>query len=656
MPDVRLPDGRVARFPDDMPREQIKSVIAQKFPNGAGTPNAIPQQDFNARFAGTGGQGGPLDAAVQGLSFGFSDELLGNMAGAYALLRGKGFKTAGQVRDAFTQEQRNRLNEYRQRDLPGAVGWEVAGALPTAAIPVGNLGRVAQGANWLKAAGAAGLEGAAFGSAYGAGTADGGLADRAGGAVAGGLVGGGIGAAANPALRVLGGLAGQVTRPIAGFFNPEAQAAKRIAAAFLRDQQSARPGIQPAQEAIAARNNQVVTNLDRGGETTRNLARAAANISGEGESALRQVIEPRFESQGARVQDALQRLVGGAQTEASREAVKAAARAQNAPAYRQVFARPEAQNLWDGTLQQLTGAPEVADAMRKAAITARTDAARNGFAPIKTPFTQDPATGRMVLANPNVRPNLQFWDQVKRELDKVKTPNSMALARTLRTYLDSLVPDYQAVRSGAAKFFGEEDALNAGYSLLDSRMSNEMLQRGVSKMTAPERKLFGIGYANAIIDKVRRAANNRDVTIGQMFNSAEGKARLEAALGKRGARELEAVIRIESMLDLARKALGNSTTVKQWLAVGGATGAYGGTTGDWKPALAALGAFLTKRGVNAIDVNVMTKVAEKLASRDPKVVQEGIKAAASDERVFNLLRQMTSVGAISQAAPAAMPQ
>lgn len=33
MPNVRMPDGTVVGFPDDMPREQIKGMIAQKFPH-----------------------------------------------------------------------------------------------------------------------------------------------------------------------------------------------------------------------------------------------------------------------------------------------------------------------------------------------------------------------------------------------------------------------------------------------------------------------------------------------------------------------------------------------------------------------------------------------------------------------------------------------
>jgi hypothetical protein len=36
MPNIRMPDGKVVRFPDDMPPDQIKSLIASKFPELAG--------------------------------------------------------------------------------------------------------------------------------------------------------------------------------------------------------------------------------------------------------------------------------------------------------------------------------------------------------------------------------------------------------------------------------------------------------------------------------------------------------------------------------------------------------------------------------------------------------------------------------------------
>lgn len=38
MPNVKMPDGAIVRFPDDMPPEQIKSLIASKFPDAVAQP------------------------------------------------------------------------------------------------------------------------------------------------------------------------------------------------------------------------------------------------------------------------------------------------------------------------------------------------------------------------------------------------------------------------------------------------------------------------------------------------------------------------------------------------------------------------------------------------------------------------------------------
>ena len=40
MPNVHMPDGAIVAFPDDMPPEQIKAMILQKFPGAGGPPPA----------------------------------------------------------------------------------------------------------------------------------------------------------------------------------------------------------------------------------------------------------------------------------------------------------------------------------------------------------------------------------------------------------------------------------------------------------------------------------------------------------------------------------------------------------------------------------------------------------------------------------------
>lgn len=52
MPNVRMPDGVIVRFPDDMPPEQIKSLISQKFPDLAPQQQAAPNLSSQPNLTG----------------------------------------------------------------------------------------------------------------------------------------------------------------------------------------------------------------------------------------------------------------------------------------------------------------------------------------------------------------------------------------------------------------------------------------------------------------------------------------------------------------------------------------------------------------------------------------------------------------------------
>lgn len=54
MPDIRMPDGQVVRFPDDMPAAQIKGMIAQKYPRevgAAGASKPMSERDTSGHYA-----------------------------------------------------------------------------------------------------------------------------------------------------------------------------------------------------------------------------------------------------------------------------------------------------------------------------------------------------------------------------------------------------------------------------------------------------------------------------------------------------------------------------------------------------------------------------------------------------------------------------
>jgi hypothetical protein len=129
-----------------------------------------------------------LDPFVQGVTFGFGDELRGAVQGGLAALQGGDF---GETYKREVDQSRNALDFQRRENPVGSFAAELAGAIPTGLLAGGQLaGRGATLGG--RVASTAGV-GAAQGAAYGTGAAD---DDKRGqGALTGGLVGGAVGAA-----------------------------------------------------------------------------------------------------------------------------------------------------------------------------------------------------------------------------------------------------------------------------------------------------------------------------------------------------------------------------------------------------------------------------------------------------------------------------
>jgi hypothetical protein len=175
-----------------------------------------------------------------------------------------------------------------------------------------------------------------------------------------------------------------------------------------------------------------------------------------------------FESQSPRLAEWLQQTFHYPDAAAQQDALDKIARTVNRPAYAKAYSAG-AKGLWDEGFEQIIQAPVVQDAIRKTMVSAKNDAAKAGFTPPKIPFAMNDA-GRLSLKTDaegnRLLPNLQFWDFVKRNLDKVGTREAQDWARVLRERLDELVPSYQTARAGAAKFFGAQDALEAGQNFV----------------------------------------------------------------------------------------------------------------------------------------------------------------------------------------------
>lgn len=102
MPQVRMPDGVLVNFPDEMPKEQIRSMIATKF------PDAVPKEQEPMPSVGKT----IFDQSMQGATSGIADEitdLIGTMIASAAMKLGKPTLSAGPALP-LTEDVRQGLN------------------------------------------------------------------------------------------------------------------------------------------------------------------------------------------------------------------------------------------------------------------------------------------------------------------------------------------------------------------------------------------------------------------------------------------------------------------------------------------------------------------------------------------------------------------
>jgi hypothetical protein len=482
-----------------------------------------------------------------------------------------------------------------------------------------------------------------------------GIAAAEGGAVAG---------IAPPIGRAVSAATAPLRSVARGIYDPVGEAARRVATASERDElgltgrqltaarKAGKMGLSPREFNAAKRAGQPVNVMDTGGETTRALARSAANTSPEGRAVLDQAINQRYESQADRFSNYLRSTFHFPDAAAQQEALETSARAVNRPAYAKAYANPAGQQLWDEGFQQLSAAPLMQDAMRAAARTGANKAALEGFRQPVNPFTfaED---GSMTLKK-GVKPSLQFWDSVKQNLDdKIGTlqrsgenaaaRDALGLKQALVNRLDETVPAYKEARQGAASFFDSENALEAGQKAVTSRMNNAQIRAGLAKMKPVEKQLFQDGFVDRYIQMIRETPDRRNV-LNSIANSPAARERLALALGTGRAKEVEAFLRVEGIMDFARSAVqGNSTTARQLVELGLAGGADfysggGSFSADPQALMNAALIYGAARGSRVIDERVAGMVARQLTSTNRRQLLKGLRTLSANPTLFKAIQ------------------
>lgn len=638
--------------------------------NEAMPPSAGSMQPGRAPSADRGAVDAAARGAAQGFTANFSDEIRGLVEASGAnpddpaslgkLISGAlkywtGDKEAKARYDAATARERE-LNKTAQEQHPYAsLGGEVGGAV---VLPVG-IG--ARAATFPGRVAAGSVTGAALGGAAGVGEGQG-VADSLSRGAVGAAAGGALGAAAPVAIEGIVRGARAAAQPVAnairGVRDVDSEAARRLAIAIERDIQADPQAVNrltPGEFGASVQSGGPATIMDIGGETTRALARSAANTSPEGRNVLSRTIDDRFEGQAGRVNDWLRQTFHYPNAQAQSEALANTSRNVNRANYARSMREGDRQII-SPEIERLMGAPAVVEAMRRASQSGKDRAITQGYGAFNPGVTVENGMVNF-RRGPNGQPtypNLAFWDATKKELDDAASAAARAgrngeagvigdLARTLRTELDAAVPSYAQARAGAAHFFGAQDALEAGQNFVNRNMTSAEARRALSQMSPTERQLFQDGFVSRFSETLNQIGDRRSV-LNKIAESPAAREKLNVALGPQRAQELEAGLRVEGIMDLARGAVqGNSTTARQLAELGLAGGAFGfsgGVTNPLDPGAVMNAAIVygALRGRSAINERLSRRVAEMLVSQDPRILMQGVRTVARNRDLFNALR------------------
>jgi hypothetical protein len=185
---------------------------------------------------------------------------------------------------------------------------------------------------------------------------------------------------------------------------------------------------------------------------------------------------------------------------------------------------------------------------------------------------------------------------------------------------------------------GAKDTFEAGQTFVASKMPTDAARRAIARMSPADRQRFQDGFVSSLLETLRQVPNRRSV-VNQIAQSPAARERLAVALGPQRARELQAMLHDEDILDLARPAAQGGASRARELAelrlAGGADAAAGAVRNpDPTSLMSAALIYGAARGRHVIDPRVARQVASMLTSHDPRQLAIGIRMLASNKRML----------------------
>lgn len=627
-------------------------------------PDDASEADVMRVFQSQQPKTGMLEAgargAIQGLTFGFGDELYGAGRGAFSWLKGEGFsdeyaRSRDEARAANKRAAGDNPIAYYGGEIAGSVavpfGAARAGAAAAARLPGGIVEPVAAagraaGFGQLSANAGASLgartvagarEGAAYGALYGFGQGEGSAQDRAINSASSAAVAAPFGAAAPALVDVAGSLVRGATNPLRAAMQPRKVGQEKLAEALLRDTtgETTGPSVRNAFNRLSDRMQagddagKRLMIADVGGENTRNLLRAAANQQSTGAERLRKTLDTRQAGQWARIERDIGETLGdGRSFYESVDNLVQARKANAKPAFDQAYNAPWNVKADDPLAKFLTDRGYMRRVVEK---------------------TMESVEG-MTGANPAQMRPWEFLHRVKMELDReisrLKRGQQDSKANwTLRDLVDlknefkGHIDTHNKAFGRALSRYGDDSSLiNSAEEGFETALTApvEELRKTLQKMGQQEAEMFRIGGARAIIDKVRQGNVTRDRT-ENVFSSPDIQMRLRALMpDNQSFRELQKRLVLEAKMSDTRKAVqGNSTTAKQ-LAQADEAGqaarpvvaAAQAATGRYEPMFSYLSRQAQRfSGITPSSANAIIEAAMQ---RDPQTIRRALQQAIRD--------------------------
>lgn len=497
----------------------------------------LDRDEFNRRVGLTSASGSTRAALMQGLSFGFADEVGAAASGAVGALTGEGF---GPAYDRSLKAQRENLEVFRQNNPYVGRGLEFAGGVIGGGPSIAR-NAVEQVARVTPSMGRTVATAAGMGAAQGFGEGEG-LGDRLAGAAAGGVLGGAMAGILPAALRLTRGAFGRVAQ-MTGLADSEETAARLLLRALEQD------GLTPTQ--AMQRLNQWQGQgakpealFDIAGENTRRLARTAASVPGPGTERAVNYLAERQGDQATRIAGDVTENLGQSADDffTRRQVLTQQRQTAAAPLYDRAF-RIQLQPDEYGQVARFVEDPIGQDALRRGLRVVELEHLAEG-----RPF--DPQAYGVQRVNgewapvEGQTPNMRLLDAVKRGFDEIvegfRDPTSgrlnlnqygRAVDQARGAYRATLAGMFHPYRQALEAWSGPSQAMDAmarGRGLFSLQDAEAARLATTIRNSPTEAEFFRLGVAQAIQERIASAPDGADA-VKRIFGSRAKRALLRAS-------------------------------------------------------------------------------------------------------------------------------